>query len=71
MNDRERGFNLQILRDPSELVDPRPHGGGRLSYGRMPLLPVSLECDWMSSDVTLQRAIACEIFAIETEKLFY
>ena len=64
VNDRERGFKVQILHDPSELVDPRPFDGGRVSYGGMPLLPVSFECEWMSSDTVLQRAIAREIFVI-------
>jgi hypothetical protein len=65
--ERERGFNVQTLRDPWELVDPRHYDGGRLSYGGMPLLPVSLECEWMSSDTALQRAIVREMFVIGSE----
>ena len=70
VNDRERGFNVQILHDPSELVDPRPYDGGRVSYGGMPLLPVSFECEWMSSDTALQRAIAREMLVIGSETPF-
>jgi hypothetical protein len=71
VKDRERGFNVQTLRDPSELVDPRPYDGGRLSYDGMPLLPVSLECEWMSSDMALQHAIVNEMFVIGSETPFY
>jgi hypothetical protein len=45
----------------AELVDPRPHDAGRRSYQGMPLLPVSYECDWMTSSEDLQRVVATEI----------
>jgi hypothetical protein len=45
----------------SELVDPRPSDGIRLSYQGMPLLPVSYECDWMTFNEDLQRAVSKEI----------
>jgi hypothetical protein len=54
-------------REVSELVDPRPYDGGRLSCDGMPLLPVVLECDWMGSDANLQRAIVEQMWVIGAE----
>lgn len=45
----------------AELVDPRSHDGGRFSYQGTTFLPVSYECDWMTSNEDLQRAVAREI----------
>lgn len=45
----------------AELVDPRSHDGGRFSYQGMTFLPVSYECDWMTSSEDLQRVVATEI----------
>ena len=61
---------MQIFREVSELVDPRQGDGGRLSYNGMPLLPVSLDCEWMSSDAALQRAIVKEMFVIGSAREF-
>lgn len=59
---------MQMFREVSELVDPRPYDGGRLSYAGKAVLPVSLECEWMSSDSALQRAIWRELFVIGSEE---
>ena len=45
----------------AELVDPRSHDGGRFSYQGMTVLPVSYECDWMTSSEDLQRVVDTEI----------
>ena len=52
----------------AELVDPRPHDAGRHSYQGMPLLPVSYECDWMTSNETLQRAVSAEMWSLVNTK---
>ncbi len=48
----------------AELVDPRPRDGGRRSHQGMPLLPVSYECDWMTSNIALQRAVITEMSSL-------
>ena len=48
----------------AELVDPRPHDAGRRSHQGMPLLPVSYECDWMTSNEALQRAVSTEMWSL-------
>ena len=47
---------------PAELVDPRSHDGGRFSCQGMTVLPVSYECDWMTSSENFQRVVAREIW---------
>jgi len=46
----------------AELVDPRPHDGDRFAYQGLTFLPVSYECDWMSSSEDLQDAVTREIW---------
>lgn len=58
---------LQTYREVSELIDPRPIDGSRLSYNGKPLLPVSYECKWMSSNHMLQRAVIEQLFVIGSE----
>jgi hypothetical protein len=53
----------------AELVDPRPHDAGRHSYQGMPLLPVSYECDWMTSDEALQGAVNTEMWSLVNTKV--
>lgn len=48
----------------AELVDPRPHDGGRRSHQGMPLLPVSYECDWMTSNEALLCAVITEMSSL-------
>jgi hypothetical protein len=62
-----RRNKLPQLRKVSELVDPRPHDGGRLLYQDMPLLPVSYECDWMRGNEVVRRAVVNEIYLIACE----
>ena len=59
---------MKMFREVSELVDPRPHDGSRLSYRGMPLLPVAYECEWMASNNLLQRAVIEQMFGIGWEK---
>ena len=68
INRRTGERKLKRYRNVSELVDPRPIIGDRLSYRGMALLPVSFECDWMVSSNTLQRAIAKELLAMAREE---
>lgn len=48
----------------TELVDPRPIDGIRLTYRGMPLLPVSYDSDWMVSNDVLLSAVGEEVFDI-------
>ena len=53
---------LQQFTYAAELIDPRPHDGGRISYLGKPLLPVSYDCEWMTSNEELQRAVTKEMW---------
>ncbi|MBV8437375.1 MAG: hypothetical protein JOY95_07670 [Silvibacterium sp.] len=59
---------MEKYREVSDLLDPRPGDGGRLSYDGMPLLPVSYECKWMVSDTGFQQAVMVQLFVIGSEK---
>lgn len=59
---------MEGTRHISDLVDPRPHDGERFSYRGMVLLPVSYECDWMTSNRALQRSVGQEMLLIGREQ---
>jgi len=58
---------MQDFCDASDLVDPRPIDGTRFTYRGMPLLPVSYDCEWMSSNKALVNAVREEVFTIGCE----
>jgi hypothetical protein len=64
------GSELQRYQNFMELAEPRPHNGITYLYRGMPLLPISFECDWMTSDNALRRAVIQQMVVIGSEGEF-
>ena len=58
---------MQNFYDVSDLIDPLAFDGTRFTYQGKPLLPVSYDCDWMSSNKVLLRAVWEEVLVIGCE----